>query len=40
MKYFSGLQVVGTRSDLEKAMAYDLLPAPQKEELRIASMNK
>jgi hypothetical protein len=38
MKYFRGLQVIGTKSDLEKAMAYEGLPMAQREELKIASM--
>ena len=41
VKYLRGLQVIGTKSDLEKAMASDYIQTgPLREELRIAKMNR
>ena len=40
MKYLRGLQIIGSKSDIMQAMAYEGLPLNQKEELRIAKLNQ
>jgi len=40
-KYLRGLQVIGTKTDLEKALASDYLNnGPLREELRIANLSR
>jgi hypothetical protein len=41
VKYLRGLQVIGTKTDLEKALASNYFePGPLKEELRIANLRR